>query len=395
MSKKILFFVIITALFSTIAVSQQKQKTVEEIQQEEAQKLKEMQNQYLQQENQIQEDFKNYVKKISEEYERYEKQEKLRMQLMEKKIKAQWNDKKISTNKEYVNYNEDFKSRSSVDFEDGNVEIEVVQEKDAKNKNQALKKIEEKLKNLVEEKGDDRKPILKEQLKDQKGRSINKKNASKVVKDLSKTGKIKEQKFKGGDGKVRYKYSIQMNLVPNHLRVRLDRYKDDIIKQSKRFKLDPALVCAIIHTESYFNPKARSHAPAYGLMQLVPKSGARDAYYNIHKKDRLLRSRYLYNPSNNIELGCSYIALLKYSYLKKVQGETKNDLCAICAYNTGAGNVARAINGTTNINKASAIVNRKSDRWLRSRLLKKLPYAETQNYLKKVTDRRKIYKKAL
>jgi len=378
-----------------IAVSQQKQKTLEEIQQEEQQKLLEMQNQYLEEENAIQEYYKNYEKQISAQYEAIERAEAKRLKEMEDKIRAQWNDTKMSTKKEYVDYEQDFKSRASVDFEEGKVEIEVVQEKKNKDKNEAVDKLRQKLEKLVEEKGEDKKPMLSDQLQDAKGKKITPKNADDVAKDITNTNTIKEEKIRGGDGKIRYKYTLQLNLVPNHLRVRLEQYKDEIIKQSRRFKLDPSLVCAIIHTESYFNPKAKSHVPAYGLMQLVPKSGARDAYYHVYKKDRLLRSNYLYNPSNNIELGCGYIALLKFGYLKKVQGETKNDLCAICAYNTGAGNVARAINGTTNINKASAVINAKSDRWLENQLLRNLPYDETKNYLKKVTERREIYKKAL
>ena len=51
-------------------------------------------------------------------------------------------------------------------------------------------------------------------------------------------------------------------------------------------KINPKLVMAVIHTESAFNPKARSTfkrkngrtGHAYGLMQLVPYSGGKEAY---------------------------------------------------------------------------------------------------------------------
>ncbi len=393
MTKKMIFL-LITLLFTSIAVTQQ-EKTVEQIQKEEQQKILEMQNQYLQQENEIQENYKNYEKQISDEYQRFEKLEALRLQLLEKKIKAQWNDKKVSTNTEFVEYDSDLKSRGSIDFEKGKVEIEIIQDEKNKDKGVAIQKLQNQLEKIIKEKGDDNKPLLKNQLQDQKGKTISTRNTKKIVKDYAKIGKIKEKKIKGGDGKTRYKYTMQLELVPDHLKVRLERYKSEIMKQSKRFKLDPALICAIIHTESCFNPKAKSHVPAYGLMQLVPKSGARDAYYHVYKKDKLLRSRYLYKPSNNIELGCGYIALLKFSYLKKIKSEDKNDICAICAYNTGAGNVARAINGTTNINKASVIINKKNSKWLKNKLLRDLPYPETKNYLKKVTERREMYQKAI
>ena len=55
---------------------------------------------------------------------------------------------------------------------------------------------------------------------------------------------------------------------------------------------DPPVVFAVIHTESYYNPKARSGAPAYGLMQLVPTSGGRAAYRYVYKKDQVLPPSY-------------------------------------------------------------------------------------------------------
>ncbi len=390
-----IFISMFLTLVMLLATPQQQEKTMEEIQKEEQQKILDMQEQYLQQEREIQELYQQYEQQISEEYQRIEAAEERRIREMEEKILAQWNDKKLSTNKQYVDYDNDLKSRSSVDFEKGEVAIEVIQEEKDQNPATANRELENKLKDLITEKAPDNKSLLENQVKNEEGKSLSKKDADNLVDKYSREGKIKQEKIKGGDGKARYKYTIKLQLVPDHLRVRLERYKDDIITYSKKFNIDPAMVCAIIHTESYFNPKARSHVPAYGLMQLVPKSGARDAYLYVYKRDRLLRSNYLYQPSNNIELGCGYLAMLKYGYLKKISDESKNDLCAICAYNTGAGNVAYAINRTKNINKAATIINSHNDSWLRNKLLRDLPYDETKNYLQKVTERRKIYQRAL
>ncbi|MFP4547205.1 MAG: murein transglycosylase domain-containing protein [Fidelibacterota bacterium] len=390
-----IFISMFLTLIMLLAAPQQQEKTIEEIQKEEHQRILDMQEQYLQQEREIQELYQRYEQQISEEYQRIEAAEERRIREMEEKILAQWNDKKLSTNKQYVDYDKDLKSRSSVDFENGEVEIEVIQEEKDQNLITANKELENKLKDLITEKAPDNKSLLENQVKNKEGKSLSQKDADDLVDKYSREGKIRQEKIKGGDGKSRYKYTIKLKMVPDHLRIRLERYKNDIITYSQKFNIDPAMVCAIIHTESFFNPKARSHVPAYGLMQLVPKSGARDAYLYVHKRDRLLRSNYLYQPSNNIELGCGYLALLKYAYLKKISDETKNDLCAICAYNTGAGNVAYAINRTKNINKAAVIINSYDDRWLRKKLLSDLPYNETKNYLQKVTERRKIYQRAL
>ncbi len=382
---------ILSSLLIIALVPQSQQKSLEEIQQEEQEKIRQLQEEYLQKELEIQEIYNNYEKSISDAYQKIEREEARRVQEMEQKILAQWNDKKISTKKEYVDYDKNLKTRGRINFEKGEVLVEVIQEEEKEAPGTAKEQINQKLKDIIKEKDDSDTPVLADQLKEK----VTPKNAGKLVDKYDKDGKIKREKIKGGDGKTRYKYSLKLSMVPNHLRVRLNRYKNEILKQSKRFDIDPALVCAIIHTESYFNPKAKSHVPAYGLMQLVPRSGARDAYLHVYKKDRLLRAGYLYNPSNNIELGCGYIALLKYGYLKKIKNNTKNDLCTICAYNTGAGNVAYAINGTKSINKAAAIINSRDTNWLKDKLLSDLPYGETKNYLKKVSERRGIYKRAL
>ena len=180
-------------------------------------------------------------------------------------------------------------------------------------------------------------------------------------------------------------------MLPDHLETRAARYKDEVLKQSKRFEIDPAVAFAIMHTESSFNPMARSPVPAYGLMQLVPQSGARDAFNYIYKRDKLVTGLYLYIPKNNVDLGCAYIRKLRYVYFKNIKDDTSAYYCTISAYNTGPGNVSKAFTNTMKITPAVQIVNRKSPPEVYEILVKKLPYKETRNYLKKVTSRMKDY----
>ena len=95
-----------------------------------------------------------------------------------------------------------------------------------------------------------------------------------------------------------------------------------IWEKSKKYKVDPALVAAVIEQESRFKPRAKSHVGARGLMQLMPRTG------------RWMGARNLYDPEQNVDAGVKYIAYLN----KRFKGDTKK---IVAAYNGGEGNVMR------------------------------------------------------
>jgi len=90
-----------------------------------------------------------------------------------------------------------------------------------------------------------------------------------------------------------------------------------------RHRVDPALIRAVIETESNWNPRAYSHKGAGGLMQLIPTTAQRFGAYDV------------FNPQQNIDAGVKYLKTL----LERYNGNL--DL-ALAAYNAGEGAVDRA-----------------------------------------------------
>lgn len=118
---------------------------------------------------------------------------------------------------------------------------------------------------------------------------------------------------------------------------------DALIRASaSRHGIDPGLMKAMMHTESAFNPNARSPVGAQGLMQLMPATARRFSVSNP------------WNPADNIEGSAKYIAWLLKRFNNNVE-------YAVAGYNAGEGNV----------DKYKGIP----------------PFRETRNYVKSVMSR--------
>jgi peptidoglycan lytic transglycosylase len=82
-------------------------------------------------------------------------------------------------------------------------------------------------------------------------------------------------------------------------------YWDIIAQESKARNLDPYQVAGLIRQETVFNPRSRSGASAYGLMQvLVPTGRLTAKKYGV---DRAITADSLYEPRLNIQLGTAYL----------------------------------------------------------------------------------------
>lgn len=192
---------------------------------------------------------------------------------------------------------------------------------------------------------------------------------------------------------IKHRIVVTVPMPKTAISNKSQRFKAPVAKYSEKWKIDPALVLAVMHTESSFNPMARSYVPAYGLMQIVPRSAGQDASAVQYGSARILSADYLYTPDKNINMGTIYLNILNTRYLRKITNPEARLYCVIAAYNTGAGNVARAFTGNTSVSKAAPKINSMTPFQVYNHLLRNLPHDETKDYLERVASRYEAYKK--
>ncbi|MBF0622105.1 MAG: DUF3393 domain-containing protein [Magnetococcales bacterium] len=294
-----------------------------------------------------------------------------------------------------IKYTDKFRSRAMVDFDNGIVRVETV------NTEEPVAHLREMIIVAVLTPDDPRKvdffsddpvdlsgtPYLLNQVLDHHGKSINTMAQAEAFADHLINAGISTKKIKGESGYQKVQY-VTFNLVEGHADHRAARYKDLVSKYGEKYGISRSLIYAIIKTESNFNRFAVSWIPAFGLMQIVPKTAGQDAYQFLYDKKGMPDKDYLFDPDKNIEMGTAYIKILKDNYLKRVTNSVSREYCVIASYNGGIGTLLRAFdrNQKTAFNR----INEMTPAQVHARILAKMP-EETQNYLKRVLAQRKRF----
>ena len=138
------------------------------------------------------------------------------------------------------------------------------------------------------------------------------------------------------------------------------RYEQIVRGHARNYRLDPALLAAVIYQESKFQSDAKSSSGAIGLMQLRPDTAKGIA---IRTGGSRFQTSDLYNPEINIRYGSWYLRHLLDKY-----GDEK---LALAAYNAGQRNV---------------------DTWRAEG--KGIQFSETRAYVDRVEKLKEVYRSA-
>jgi membrane-bound lytic murein transglycosylase C len=316
------------------------------------------------------------------------------------KVRNTWGEKEIQIpeRKRYVKYTQNYMSRAIVDFDKGAVHVETLDDKQPKdslknaivttlltpNDPRAVDLFSDKAVSLT----GDHDPYLLGLVTDQQGKAIRTPETAERFADylIEQQAKTRMVVLNGGAKTALY---ATIPMVANFSNRQAEKYRPAVTRFAEHYKISPSLVFAVIRTESNFNPFAVSSAPAYGLMQLVPSSGGRDAYRKAKGQDTAPTRDYLFDPENNIELGVAYLHVLSYDLLDEIENHVSREYCVISAYNTGSRNMYKAFSSDS-VDAVNRI-NGLEPPAVYDRLRTNLPYQETRDYLAKVVTFRKQF----
>ena len=185
------------------------------------------------------------------------------------------------------------------------------------------------------------------------------------------------------------RYWVDIPMVRSYRQRSAEQYRQLVYQAAQRYGVQPALILAIMETESSFNPFAVSPAGAFGLMQVMRATAGRDVFQRVYRRAGQPDRNFLMDPARNIDIGTAYLTILRDTYLRDIRDPLAREYCIIAAYNGGTGNLLKAFHKDRK--KAVERINNLSAAEVYRRIVRDHPKDESRNYLKKVTQNKQRY----
>lgn len=346
--------------------------------------------------------FQQFQQDFDEAFQAYQDAFDEAFEAYQDELRANWTQPLITDRHTWVEYSEDQSSRSVVDFQANEIRIEIDSEKTNGQVDAAVEMLVDVINRPVSE-AVERDEVTQRAVKKARlpSENLGSQGRERVLSEVQpehagemlNNAKVTQREEPSVKGDKRNVTVLTVPLPPSRTTDKAREFMPLIRQYAERYDLEPALMLAIMHSESSFNPMARSHIPAFGLMQIVPGSAGRDVAQVVYGEDRVFSPSYLYNPANNVRAGAVYLNILDTRYLRQIEHPESRLYAVIAAYNTGAGNVARTFTGgSTSPAQAARIINTMQPNEVYDQLRAQLPFEETRNYLDHVARRTLAYR---
>lgn len=169
----------------------------------------------------------------------------------------------------------------------------------------------------------------------------------------------------------------------------ISAYKPLVQAYTRKYKLNPSLVMAIIQCESNFRPALVSSRSAMGLMQVMPSTANGEIHRFLYGRNGQMTFADLTTPEINIRFGTAYLHLLFNRYFNNIKDDAVRESCVIASYNLGPNRFLK-LYGASNDSAVEAINSMTAEKF-HADLPKRLPVQETRSYVEKVKRTKKLY----
>lgn len=344
------------------------------------------------------------------------------LQDYQSKIRRQWPNAEVSSATRWVSYSDDFKTRRVVDFKSNHMEISVeTPYKNGQSDIAALKHaISDQVKSLLslhvdealqqdpvavaiadafyeqgaESGSEASSPLVFSELFASEQPEINAIDAT--TERMMQHARVRFQALSASTEAVpvfdknRVTYLVPMPEA--RLRLKALQYRAAVKRHAEKAGVPVDMVMATIHAESQFNPLARSHVPAFGLMQIVPSTVGRAAAAALFSNPKLFSPNYLLNAENNIALGTAYLGELFNNKLAAIKNEESRWYFVQAVYKVGIQQASSLFDGASQPEKAMTAINGLSSQQVLQRLTQQGAPSPLPEYLAQLRQHRNQYK---